>query len=115
MSATPGVAVSPDLQALLEGRLHDPFRFLGTHRDGEGWVLRAFLPHAEAVWLRVAGGLQPLARVRDGPSYRRARRVGILVCIELDDARIGRLLARHVAGEGRDLGPQIGLGRGGWS
>jgi 1,4-alpha-glucan branching enzyme len=63
MSATPSVAVSPDLQALLEGRLHDPFRFLGTHRDGEGWVLRAFLPHAEAVWLRVTGALQPLARV----------------------------------------------------
>ena len=36
---------------LPQGRLHDPFRYLGLHREAGGWVLRVFEPHAEAVWL----------------------------------------------------------------
>ena len=63
MSATTTRAVPADLQALLHGRLHDPFRFLGLHRDADGWVLRMFHPHAESVSLRMASGLKPLERV----------------------------------------------------
>ena len=63
LNTTLAHAVSPDLQALLHGRLHDPFRYLGLHRDTDGWVLRAFQPYAEAVWLRLPSGLQPLEQV----------------------------------------------------
>jgi len=56
-------AVSADFHALLQGRLHDPFRYLGVHRDADGWVLRVFQPYAEAVWLRLPAGLQPLDQV----------------------------------------------------
>ncbi len=35
--------------ALIEAREHDPFRMLGLHRDGAGWRLTVFRPHAEVV------------------------------------------------------------------
>src|SRR5690242_1899501 len=66
MNATVAYAAPSDLEALLHGRLHDPFRFLGLHRDGAAWVLRVFRPHAEAVWLRLPGALKPLERVHSG-------------------------------------------------
>ena len=52
-----------DLDALLHARLHDPFRYLGLHREAHGWVMRVFNPHADAVWLRLPSGLSPLERV----------------------------------------------------
>ena len=57
MNTTAASAAPADLQALLHGRLHDPFRYLGLHRDADGWVLRMFHPHAESVSLRMASGL----------------------------------------------------------
>jgi 1,4-alpha-glucan branching enzyme len=56
------VQADPLVDALLAARLHDPFSLLGLHRIGEGWRLRVFDPHAEAVWLRLASGLEPLGR-----------------------------------------------------
>ena len=38
--------------ALQEARDHDPFATLGLHRDGDGWTLRVFRPHAEKVEVR---------------------------------------------------------------
>jgi 1,4-alpha-glucan branching enzyme len=52
-----------ELQALLQARLHDPFRYLGLHREASSWVLRVFHPHADAVWLRLPSGLSPLESV----------------------------------------------------
>ncbi|HXV08603.1 MAG TPA: 1,4-alpha-glucan branching protein GlgB [Burkholderiales bacterium] len=61
-SAPSGVPVQADplVEALLAARLHDPFSLLGLHRVGERWRLRVFNPHAEAVWLRLPSGLEPL-------------------------------------------------------
>jgi 1,4-alpha-glucan branching enzyme len=58
----PSVTAS-EFDALLQGRLHDPFRYLGLQREAAGWVLRVFQPHADAVWLRLPSGLSPLESV----------------------------------------------------
>ncbi len=57
------LASDPLIDALLSARLHDPFRLLGLHHTPEGWRLRVFQPHADAVWLRLPTGLAPLERV----------------------------------------------------
>ncbi len=49
--------------ALIEAREHDPFRMLGLHRDGAGWRLTVFRPHAEAVAVETTSGWQSLSRV----------------------------------------------------
>ena len=61
----PGSAkpLDPLVDALLSARLHDPFRLLGLQHSPEGWRLRVFNPHAEAVWLRLPTGVTPLQRV----------------------------------------------------
>ena len=38
-------------ERLLQGRLHDPFDWLGLHPDGPGWVVRVYEPRAREVWL----------------------------------------------------------------
>ena len=63
MSGTPPSVAAVELDALLQARLHDPFRYLGLHREAGGWVLRAFYPRADALWLRLASGLSPLENV----------------------------------------------------
>src|SRR5262245_46934799 len=60
---SPLLASDPLIDALLSARLHDPFRLLGLHHTPDGWRLRVFQPHAEAVWLRLPGGVVPLERV----------------------------------------------------
>jgi len=47
----PGVAepLRPELRALVEGRPCDAFALLGSHRDGAGWRLTAYLPGATRV------------------------------------------------------------------
>ncbi|MCW6507684.1 1,4-alpha-glucan branching protein GlgB [Lichenifustis flavocetrariae] len=38
-----------DVGAVLSARHGDPFRILGPHETPDGWVVRAFVPHAESV------------------------------------------------------------------
>src|SRR3954469_21586979 len=38
-----------DLQAIVEGRYHNPHAILGAHPDADGWVVRALRPNAVAV------------------------------------------------------------------
>lgn len=53
--------------ALLHGRLHDPFSYLGAHRENEKYVVRVFHPYASSLWLETAQGRQPFQRVhKDG-------------------------------------------------
>jgi len=56
----PGDALLPgedDVEALIRGEHADPFAILGPHADGEGAVVRVYLPHAVAVdLLDRAGG-----------------------------------------------------------
>lgn len=61
--SSPALAPDPLIDALLSARLHDPFRLLGLHHTPEGWRLRVFQPQADAVWLRLPGGVIPLERV----------------------------------------------------
>lgn len=47
------------VQMIIDARHHDPFAVLGQHPDGEGVVVRAFLPRAQQV------------QVEDGPELQR--------------------------------------------
>ncbi len=54
--------------AMLEGRLDDPFAFLGPHEEGEGLVVRTFQPGAQKVELvarSTESGGQPLATLEE--------------------------------------------------
>ena len=55
--------LSPDAQAILEGRHADPFAYLGPHVENERTVVRAFLPNAERVSVVNDAGEQPLERL----------------------------------------------------
>ncbi len=48
------------LERLQQGRHHDPFDYLGRHPLNEGWIIRAYMPSAEAVELASIG---PMNRV----------------------------------------------------
>ncbi|MBI2314268.1 MAG: 1,4-alpha-glucan branching protein GlgB [Betaproteobacteria bacterium] len=61
--------VNPLAERLLAGRLHDPFGFLGLHRDGAGYVLRAFHPRASEIWVQCSDGWQALAKSLPGGLY----------------------------------------------
>lgn len=46
----------PELQLIAEARHHDPFSVLGRHPDGDGVLVRAYLPYAQSV--TIEGRLQ---------------------------------------------------------
>jgi len=50
-------------ELLLQGRLHDPFAYLGPHRENDAYVLRVLNPHASAVCIETARGSEALQRV----------------------------------------------------
>lgn len=54
------------MRPLLEAREFDPFRVLGLHRDGAGWCLRVFNPHAHSITLDCDGANKTLQRVNAG-------------------------------------------------
>ena len=56
------------LERLQQGRHHDPFDYLGRHPWHDGWIVRAFLPHAEQVELEGAG---PMHRVEGSDLFVR--------------------------------------------
>jgi 1,4-alpha-glucan branching enzyme len=49
MAVDPWRATDAEIAALVEARHHDPFALLGPHSCASGTVMRAFVPHAEAV------------------------------------------------------------------
>ncbi|MDD3759434.1 MAG: 1,4-alpha-glucan branching protein GlgB [Acidithiobacillus sp.] len=56
-----------DVDAILAARHHDPFAFLGQHPVGNGWVQRAYLPHAQqAELLPKRGKARPMHCVTEG-------------------------------------------------
>ena len=63
MKKTPAVKTDPRTEALLHGRLHDPFAYLGPHRENDSHVVRVFQPYAIEISLVTAGGSEPLQRV----------------------------------------------------
>ena len=48
----------PRAELLLQGRLHDPYAYLGLHRDEQGYVVRVFHPWASDISLVTAQGSQ---------------------------------------------------------
>lgn len=47
----PNTSVTPEIQRILDARHHDPFAVLGRHGDPKNSVIRAFIPHARAVFV----------------------------------------------------------------
>ncbi|HQT25287.1 MAG TPA: 1,4-alpha-glucan branching protein GlgB [Burkholderiales bacterium] len=50
-----------ELSRITEARHHDPFSVLGRHEDGNGVLVRAYIPNAEEV--RIAEGNLPMTRL----------------------------------------------------
>jgi 1,4-alpha-glucan branching enzyme len=122
-------ALSSDDLAILEGDHRDPFGYLGLHRSGDGYVIRAFLPEAASVQAIEPKGRRALAELerlheaglyvgelkgrKRRPSYR------LLVewhgrAVELEDPYrfppwLGDLDV-HLLAEGRHLGAYDRLG-----
>lgn len=46
------------LKLLQQGKMHDPFAFLGWHPHDDGVIVRAFMPSAEQVELQTVGTMQ---------------------------------------------------------
>jgi len=57
------IKLDPRAELLLQGRLHDPFAYLGPHQENERYVVRVFNPYASEVWLKTAHGSDALERV----------------------------------------------------
>ena len=57
------IKLDPRVELLLQGRLHNPFAYLGPHLENERYVVRVFNPHASEVWLKTAHGSEALERV----------------------------------------------------
>ncbi|MDE2309250.1 MAG: 1,4-alpha-glucan branching protein GlgB [Betaproteobacteria bacterium] len=53
----------PRADLLLQGRLHDPFAYLGLRHEKDGYVVRVFSPHASEIGLETASGSEPLQLV----------------------------------------------------
>ncbi|HLH97083.1 MAG TPA: 1,4-alpha-glucan branching protein GlgB [Xanthobacteraceae bacterium] len=86
-----------DAYAIIEGRHHDPFRYLGPHQEDDSQIVRVFLPDATAVALIDDGGkVSELRRIHDAglfagplpdasPRYHMRVRFGEDI-VELEDA-----------------------------
>ena len=59
----PDSVIDPLLEALLGGRLHDPFAYLGVHKTLNDYRARVFRPDAHAVWIKTALGFEKMMRV----------------------------------------------------
>ncbi|HEY6043323.1 MAG TPA: 1,4-alpha-glucan branching enzyme, partial [Nitrosospira sp.] len=53
----------PALEALLTARLHAPLSYLGAHREQDQTLIRVFYPHAQNVWISIAGNFEMMAHV----------------------------------------------------
>jgi 1,4-alpha-glucan branching enzyme len=51
-----------ELEAILNGTHSDPFHVLGPHQTNDGWEVRAFIPQATDVALRVAGATHAMRK-----------------------------------------------------
>jgi 1,4-alpha-glucan branching enzyme len=52
----------PRTDLLLQGRLHDPFAYLGPHQDEKDHVIRVFHPYAAEVCLETTHGVEAMQR-----------------------------------------------------
>ena len=53
-------------EMLLAARLHNPYDYLGVHRDQDDeLVTRVFQPYAVNVWIQTANGFESMTRIHD--------------------------------------------------
>lgn len=67
-SSTKSGALKADpqsLQRILSAQHHDPFHYLGLHREGDHYVFRAFLPHATEVGIKTGQDWHALEKTHD--------------------------------------------------
>ncbi|MFZ1317920.1 MAG: hypothetical protein WAQ56_01170, partial [Candidatus Nitrotoga sp.] len=57
------IKLDPRAELLLQGRLHNPFAYLGPHQENKKYVVRVFDPHASEIWLQTTHGSEALERV----------------------------------------------------
>jgi 1,4-alpha-glucan branching enzyme len=50
-------------EALLNAQMHDPFSYLGLHREHDETVVRVFRPDAADVYIRATSGFEPMQRI----------------------------------------------------
>jgi 1,4-alpha-glucan branching enzyme len=112
------VSLPHDAYAVIEGRHHDPFHYLGPHKEGGAAVVRAFLPDASEVWVLPEKGREVrLTRLHEAglfagpvPGLDARYRLRIVygdVSVELDDPyRFAPVLSDfdlYLLGEGTDM------------
>ena len=87
-----GAETDRTAEAIIHGAHHDPFGYLGMHRDAQGWVVRAFLPQAQAVHLidRESGA--------EIAGFERVHREGLFVARLTVEGRFAYLLRVESAG-----------------
>ncbi len=59
----------PQLNLILEARHHNPFAWLGLHRQDNAFLLRTFLPYAHRVWLQTTAGWEEIQRTHPDGLY----------------------------------------------
>lgn len=81
------------INAIVSGRHADPFSVLGLHRQGAGWIVRAFVPHAETLSAFAQDGtlLGALQRVNEVGFFEGA--------VDLSERCPIRFHARNAGGE----------------
>lgn len=65
MKKSPRAKSDPRPELLVQARLHDPFAFLGLHKELDHFVLRVFYPYADEVHLVDLKGNEKLKRTHD--------------------------------------------------
>ncbi len=63
MKSSRHIKSDPRADLLLQGRLHDPFSYLGSHHEKTGYVVRVFYPYANEINLETMHGREALQRV----------------------------------------------------
>ncbi|MFM2396989.1 MAG: 1,4-alpha-glucan branching enzyme [Pseudomonadota bacterium] len=54
---------APRIDALLQGKLHDPFSFLGLHEDKKIFVFRTLRPYAQEISIKTLAGFEIMDKV----------------------------------------------------
>ena len=104
------------IKSLLQARLHDPFAFLGLHRDKDDWIIRFYQPGATQVVLQDRG--EPFRQIHPGgvfewrggsapqKPYRLRVEQGNSSCVIYDPYQFSCTISEldlHLFGEGRLL------------
>jgi len=74
MASTNPAYPDPRYTRLTQALEHDPFSFLGRHRDAPGWCVRVFRPGASRVWLLAGDTATPMVNAGTDGAFELATR-----------------------------------------